>query len=56
VYVVGALSRDERRAFETHLCDCDDCRAELVWLAGLRALLARVPASDILGTVQPGGQ
>ena len=28
-YALDALDEDERRAFESHLADCDDCRAEL---------------------------
>jgi Putative zinc-finger len=48
VYVLGALSVDERRSFEGHLRGCAECRTDLVWLAGLRALLGRVPARDVL--------
>jgi anti-sigma-K factor RskA len=38
-YLLDALDPAERTAFETHLADCDACRAELRWLA---------PAIDVL--------
>jgi anti-sigma factor RsiW len=56
VYVLGALSADGRRSFESHLRGCAECRADLVWLAGLRALLGRVPARDVLPPVKDRGE
>jgi anti-sigma-K factor RskA len=44
-YVLGALSSDERAAFERHLATCPECTARVRELASLPALLARVPAS-----------
>ncbi|MCW2749279.1 MAG: putative rane protein, partial [Aeromicrobium sp.] len=41
-YVLGALSPDERHAFENHLTECDDCARGVRELAGLPGLLARV--------------
>jgi hypothetical protein len=38
-YVLGALDADERREFESHLADCDACRARVAELAGLPAAL-----------------
>lgn len=38
-YLLDALDDGERDAFETHLSDCDRCRAELRWLQ---------PAVDVL--------
>ncbi len=38
-YLLDALDAGERAAFETHLADCDRCRAELRWLQ---------PAVDVL--------
>jgi Putative zinc-finger len=43
-YVLGALSADERDAFEAHLLECDDCRTRVDELAELADLLALVPA------------
>jgi hypothetical protein len=47
VYVVGAIEPAERSIVDKHLGQCADCRAELAGLAGLPALLGRVPASDV---------
>jgi len=47
-YVLGALSPEERHAFEQHLRECPDCRAEVRDLAGLPGLLSRVPLGDVL--------
>jgi hypothetical protein len=46
VYVVGALDPAERMLVDLHLAGCRDCREELAGLAGLPALLGRVPARD----------
>jgi hypothetical protein len=46
VYVVGAIDPAERTLVDGHLGTCPDCREELAGLAGLPALLGRVPASD----------
>lgn len=42
-YVLGALSSDDRRAYEAHLAVCRDCAASVRELAGLPGLLATVP-------------
>ena len=42
VYVLGALSPPEREAYERHLADCAECRAEVADLAELPALLGRL--------------
>lgn len=47
-YVLGALSPEERHAFELHLRTCLDCRAEVHDLAGLPGLLSRVPLRDVV--------
>lgn len=46
-YVLGALSSDERRAFEAHLAVCPDCAAAVRGLAGLPGLLATVPLAAV---------
>jgi anti-sigma factor RsiW len=46
VYVVGAIDPSERSVVDAHLAHCPDCREELAGLAGLPALLGRVPADD----------
>ncbi len=46
VYVVGAIDPAERTLVDIHLASCPDCREELAGLAGLPALLGRVPAHD----------
>ena len=42
-YVLGALSPEDRVAFERHLAGCRDCAQSVRELAGLPGLLARVP-------------
>jgi anti-sigma-K factor RskA len=46
VYVVGAIDPAERGVVDAHLSVCSECRAELGGLAGLPALLSRVPVAD----------
>ncbi|MCW2745017.1 MAG: hypothetical protein JWM48_1567 [Mycobacterium sp.] len=43
-YVLGALDRDDRLAYEAHLATCDRCREAVAELAVLPGLLSRVPA------------
>jgi putative zinc finger protein len=46
-YVLGALSPEDRAAFERHLPGCPDCARRVRELAGLPGLLARVPVEII---------
>jgi len=46
VYVVGAIDPADRALVDAHLSHCPECREELAGLAGLPALLGRVPAAD----------
>ncbi|MGO9078104.1 MAG: anti-sigma factor family protein [Streptosporangiaceae bacterium] len=46
VYVLGAIDPAERALVEAHLSACESCRTELAGLAGLPALLGRVPPAD----------
>ncbi|PKW17122.1 anti-sigma factor family protein [Saccharopolyspora spinosa] len=41
-YVLGALSPEDRAAFESHLSTCDSCADSVRLLAGLPGLLAQV--------------
>jgi hypothetical protein len=47
VYVVGAIDPAERTLVDEHLGECPSCRDELAGLAGLPAMLSRVPAADV---------
>jgi hypothetical protein len=47
VYVVGAIDPAERALVDEHLAECQSCRDELAGLAGLPAMLSRVPAADV---------
>lgn len=47
-YVLGALSDDDRRAFEAHLETCADCRAKVAEVRDVPALLAGITAADLL--------
>jgi hypothetical protein len=46
VYVLGAIDPAERAMVDAHLSTCPDCREELAGLAGLPALLRRVPVAE----------
>ncbi len=51
-YALDALDPDEREAYETHLRDCGECRAQLASLAGTVGALGYategpVPAADL---------
>lgn len=48
-YVLGALSSDDRRAFERHLQTCAECAAAVAELAGLPGILSKLPVSDAVG-------
>jgi hypothetical protein len=43
-YVLGALSADDRRAYERHLQTCPACSTAVAELAGMPGLLAKLPA------------
>lgn len=47
VYVVGAIDPAERSIVDYHLSGCQACREELSGLAGLPALLGRVPREEV---------
>ncbi|MHB1170955.1 MAG: anti-sigma factor family protein [Lacisediminihabitans sp.] len=45
-YVLGALSPEDRRAFERHLASCPVCTAAVTELAGMPGLLRKLRAED----------
>lgn len=46
VYVLGAIDPAERAMVDAHLSTCPECREELAGLAGLPALLRRIPVAE----------
>jgi anti-sigma factor RsiW len=46
VYVLGAIDPAERAQVDEHLAHCPDCREELASLAGLPAMLRKVPTIE----------
>jgi predicted anti-sigma-YlaC factor YlaD len=54
VYVVGAIDPPDRALVDAHLSHCHDCREELAGLAGLPALLRRVPFAEAEQIAAPG--
>jgi hypothetical protein len=46
VYILGAIAPADRSAVENHLEICADCRDQLADLAGLPALLRRIPLDE----------
>jgi hypothetical protein len=59
VYVLGAIEPAQRARADRHLAACPQCRGELAGLAGLPALLRKVPAGEALqlsvGNAGPAG-
>lgn len=43
-YVLGALSSDDRRAFERHIAGCPACTAAVADLAGIPGILTKIDA------------
>jgi diadenosine tetraphosphatase ApaH/serine/threonine PP2A family protein phosphatase len=46
VYVLGAIDPADRSTVDAHLSTCPECREELAGLAGLPALLRRIPVGE----------
>lgn len=55
VYVLGATAPADRSAVESHLASCAGCRDQLADLAGLPALLRRVPRDEVDAIVVAAG-
>ena len=53
-YVLGALSPDDRHAYEDHLAGCERCRAAVAELAPLPGLLARGRPAVVREEAEPG--
>jgi anti-sigma factor RsiW len=47
VYLLGTIEPARREVVARHLAACQECRVELAGLAGLPALLRRVPADEL---------
>lgn len=52
-YILGALSDDDRRAYEQHLAVCDRCSASVAVLRDIPFALAAVPASVLEDEAPP---
>lgn len=52
-YVVGALSPEDRREFETHLKGCATCAGSVGELAGLPGLMSRVSIDQLTEEAEP---
>jgi hypothetical protein len=52
-YLLGALSPQDRREFETHLADCAACQRSVQQLAGLPGLLGKVQPTDFSSPAEP---
>ncbi|MGH8959681.1 MAG: anti-sigma factor family protein [Jatrophihabitantaceae bacterium] len=50
-YVLGALSAEERAAFEAHLQTCQECTARVRELADLPELLGSIPFAEVTEAV-----
>jgi hypothetical protein len=50
-YVLGALSTEDRRAFERHLATCSECSGEVAALAGLPGILGKLPVDEAVALI-----
>ena len=48
VYLLGAIGPHDRARLENHLASCLSCREKLAALAGMPALLRKVPADEVI--------
>ena len=56
VYVLGAIDPAERAQVDAHLATCPGCREELASLAGLPAMLRKVPAVEAERLASPNAE
>lgn len=54
VYLLGAMEAAQRVQVDSHLAACPWCREELAGLAGLAALLGKVPAGEAMRLAPDG--
>ena len=52
-YLLGALSPEDRRAYEEHLVGCQECSAEVASLAGVPGMLAVLSPDRAADTISP---
>lgn len=52
-YLIGALSPEDRQAYEQHLPTCQACTDAVRRLSGLPGLMSRVPGADLADGVVP---
>ncbi|WP_051187411.1 zf-HC2 domain-containing protein, partial [Nocardia tenerifensis] len=52
-YVLGALTRTERREYEEHLAGCPACQSAVAALAGMPGMLAMVEPATALAMIEP---
>lgn len=50
-YVLGALSTDDRRAFERHLSTCAECASSVADIAGVPGILSKLPVADAVALI-----
>ena len=55
-YVLGSLSRQERREYEAHLDTCELCRAATGRLVPLPGLLAKLDPAEAMAILDEGGE
>jgi len=55
VYLLGAIEPRERAQLENHLASCPGCREKLAALAGMPALLRKVPVDEAIGAWMDDG-
>ncbi|HEY4899088.1 MAG TPA: zf-HC2 domain-containing protein, partial [Candidatus Nanopelagicaceae bacterium] len=51
-YVLGALSPDERKEYESHLAHCANCSSAVAIFAGIPGILSKVDSQTAIGLVE----
>ena len=50
-YVLGALSHEERREYESHLAHCDECSGAVSFFAGIPGILGKLDSKTAVGLI-----